>query len=304
MRIAVCMSGQARNVPVCAESLLTEFLGGQKCDFFVHSWAHSGVHARSTYADFVSGETLWKRLWKHRQFKRRFQDYLERMTALEASFPKDPEKLRSILEAAYHPVRISIEDQPSFDLDRFDRKKQNATVKLEETHPGNLLSMFTSMQRACQLKSQYERENGFEYDCVVRCRSDLYFFGPIQLTDYADQLTRGVVIPQGGDFRNGINDQLAFSSSANMNGYCATVDFIDEHYQKGGLLHAESILLNSLASKGLATLRAPIDYEIVRGPFVDAAEFLAARAHGTTAGDVEAPSFRNPGTARIASPAA
>jgi len=302
MRVAVCISGQARNVPVCAGSLVQRLLGGQDCDFFVHTWSHSELHTRSTYEDFVAGETRWKRLWKRRQLKGRFRDYVARMAALEESFPKEPDKIRSIIEAAYHPVRLSVEAQPTFDVARFDRREQNFTVKLEETHPENLLSMFTSIQRACALKSEYEQEKAIVYDCVVRCRSDLFFFGDFCLADYADRLDQVVVVPEGADFRNGINDQLAFSSSRNMDVYCSTADFIEQHYRGGGLLHAESILAANLTSKGLEVERAPIDYEIVRGRFVDAEEFLAERMQAAPAGGVDGPSFRNPGTARIASP--
>jgi hypothetical protein len=301
MRVAVCISGQARNVPVCAGSLVQRLLRGQDCDFFAHTWSQSELHARSTFDEFVAGENRWRRLWKRRQLKRRFGEYLARVAAREESFPNEPEELRASLEAAYHPVRLSIEAQPRFDVARFDRRKQNATVKLEETHPENVLSMFTSIQRACALKSEYEQEMGFVYDCVVRCRSDLFFFGDFCLSDYADRLDQVVVIPQGADFRSGINDQLAFSSSRNMDAYCSTVDFIEPHYRDGGLLHAESILASSLSSKGLELERAPIDYEIVRGQFADAEEFLAARSHSTTTGGADAPSFRNPGTAHVAS---
>ena len=300
MRVAVCISGQARNVPACRDSLVESLLGGQHCDFFVHSWSESELHTRDTYAEFVAGETSWKRFWKRGQLKRRFADYLERMDVRTRSFPKQPDEIRSVVQAAYQPVAISIERQEVFDVSRFDRKQQNATVKLEETHLKNLLSMFTSMQRACELKSAHERETGVQYDCVVRCRSDLFFFAPVSLADYADVLEKAVVIPQGGDFRGGLNDQLAFSSSRNMNAYCSAVGFIDAYYQAGGLMHAESLLRAHLADRGLAVERAPIDYEIVREQFADAAEFLAARAVADPTGEVGAPSFRNPGTASLA----
>jgi hypothetical protein len=300
MRVAVCISGQARNVPACRDSLLENFLAGQACDFFVHSWSQSELHTRDTYAEFVAGETRWNRFWKHRQLKRRFSDYLERMDVRTRSFPKNPDEIREVIEAAYHPVAIRIEPQLSFDVSRFDRRQQNATVKLEETHLKNLLSMFTSMQRACELKSAHEHETGVQYDCVVRCRSDLFFLAPFSLERHADQLEKSIVIPQGGDFRGGINDQLAFSSSQNMDAYCSAVGFLDAYYDAGGLLHAESLLRAHLAERGLTTLRAPIDYEIVREHFADATAFLAARAAADPTGEVGAPSFRNPGTASLA----
>ena len=298
MRVAVCISGQARNVQVCANSLVHTLLAGHECDFFVHSWSQSQVHTRDTYQKFVEGETRWRRFWKRGQLKRRFKDYLARMDAIGESIPQERDEIRSVFEEAYQPVRLSIEPQAAFDVSHFDRRKQNFTVKLEETNPRNLLSMFTSIQRACDLKSEYEAETGIRYDCVVRCRSDLFFFGEFSLGDYMDRLEKFVVIPEGGDFRGGINDQLAFSSSRNMNAYSSSVDFIDRHYQDGGLLHAESILAASQATQSLRVERAPIDYEIVRHPFADADEFLAARANSACSGEADPASFRNPGTAR------
>lgn len=301
MRVAVCISGQARNAQVCADSLVHKLLGGHECDFFVHSWSQSQVHTRDTYRKFVEGETHWKRFWKRRQLKRRFKEYLARMDAVIRSVPRELDEIRSVLDEAYQPVRLSIEPQATFDVSRFDRRKQNVTVKLEETNPRNVLSMFTSIQRACDLKSEYEVETGIRYDCVVRCRSDLFFFGEFTLADYMDRLEKFVIVPEGGDFRGGINDQLALSSSRNMDAYCSTVDFIDRHYQDGGLLHAESILAANLTTQGLRVERAPIDYEIVRHPFADADEFLAARANPAYSGEADPPSFRNPGTASTGS---
>jgi hypothetical protein len=300
MSVAVCISGQARNVPACHDSLLENLLGGQRCDFFVHSWSQSELHIRDSYAAFVAGETRWNRFWKYRQLKRRFEDYLERMAVRTRSFPKQPDEIRSVVETAYHPVALQVEPQEDFDVSRFDHRQQNATIKLEETHLKNLLSMFTSMQRACELKSAHERETGVQYDCVVRCRSDLFFFAPFSLADYADLLEKAVVVPRGGDFRGGLNDQLALSSSQNMNAYCSAAGFVDAYYESGGLMHAESLLRAHLADRGLTVERAPIDYEIVREHFADAAEFLAARATADPTGEVGAPSFRNPGTASIA----
>ena len=300
MRVAVCISGQARNVPACRDSLLDQFLRGQRCDFFVHSWSQSELHTRDRYADFVAGETPWNRFWKQRQLKRRFADYQERMAVRTRSFPKQSAEIRSVIESAYDPVALCIEAQESFDVSRFDRKRQNATVKLEETHVNNLLSMFTSMQRACELKSAHERKAGMQYDCVVRCRSDLFFFAPFALADCVDLLEKSIVIPQGGDFRGGLNDQLAFSSSPNMDAYCSAVGFLDAYYESGGLMHAESLLRAHLEDRELAVERVPVDYEIVREHFADAAEFLAARANADPTGEVGAPSFRNPGTASLA----
>lgn len=65
-------------------------------------------------------------------------------------------------------------------------------------------------------------------------------------------------------------------------------------------MHAESLLRAHLADRDLVIERAPIDYEIVREVFPDAAAFLAARAGADPTGEVGAPSFRNPGTASLA----
>ncbi len=294
MRIAVCISGQARNVPVCAETLKQGLLGGYECDFFVHTWSESHVHSRITYQDFVAHKSLWKRIWKRKRLQQKYADQMTRADALNRSFPKGEERLRSVLEEAYQPTRLSIEPQEVFDVSLFQNNEHGVAV---ETNVRNMLSMYTSIRRAGFLKSQYEEEQGFTYDCVVRCRSDLFFFGECSLADYTGRLDESVQIPQGGDHQAGINDQLAFSSSRNMDAYFATVDFIDSHLANGGLLHPESLLASQLADKGLAVERPRLDYEIVRGQFGSADEFLDARRNAKSTGGVHDPSYRNQGTA-------
>ena len=298
MRIAVCISGQARNVPVCAETLKQGLLGGSECDFFVHTWSESDVHAPVTYQEFVAHKSLWKRFWKRNRLQQKYADQMEYADALNQSFPRGERDLRSQLEAAYQPIRLSIEPQAVFDVSRFQNDENGVEVAVE-TNIRNMLSMYTSIYRAGLLKSQYEKEQGFTYDCVVRCRSDLFFFGECSLADYTDRLDALVHIPRGGDHRAGINDQLAFSSSQNMDTYFETVDYIDTHLAEGGVLHPESLLASHLARKGLVVERPRIDYEIVRGQFGSADEFLEVRAKAKSTGGAHDPSYRNEGSAGV-----
>ena len=71
----------------------------------------------------------------------------------------------SLIKKFYNPVVFLHEPQIIFNP--FN------DVNYELARPSNVHSMFFSIQRFNQLKMQYERENNFSYDIVIRCRFDV-----------------------------------------------------------------------------------------------------------------------------------
>lgn len=74
----------------------------------------------------------------------------------------------------FEPKKFLAEKQIIFDSE--GRKQEPWNTPLQ-----NLLSMYYSMFAGNQLKSQYEEENGFKYDFVIKMRSDLKIHRSIPL---------------------------------------------------------------------------------------------------------------------------
>src|SRR5574338_291992 len=75
-------------------------------------------------------------------------------------------------------------------------------------------SMFHKIKMSNQLKSVYEMDFKFQYDMVMRFRPDTYLRSDVIIGNETDKWH----VPKHGDF-GGLNDQMAWSSSENMNYY-------------------------------------------------------------------------------------
>ena len=92
----------------------------------------------------------------------------------------------SDLVALYGPQKHRFEEQDTFEqelrlppgpMSKVPRHKR-------EAHRFRSLSRWCSTQRVLELKSEYERENGFRYDCVMLLRFDLLFFVDVDFSKY------------------------------------------------------------------------------------------------------------------------
>jgi hypothetical protein len=69
-----------------------------------------------------------------------------------------------------------------------------------------MICHFTNKNRVFQLFEKY-KEKGIHYDCVISLRIDLVFSNNFILDNLEDNT---IYIPDGRDYRDGINDQIAY----------------------------------------------------------------------------------------------
>lgn len=193
MRIALCLSGQARSVEQTYwTSIRPNILELGNVDVFIHTWAldesQIGKHFLAAGVHPV-GEPLKANL------------------------------IEKTLEL-YKPVRWLVEPQREFPV-----------IPYESRHmPGFrselVYSMFYSIYQANLLKVRYEQEVNITYDWVIRSRFDVSTpSGPLLLSSL-DNST--LYIPTGGfDTVNGYLDSLAYSNSNNMDIYSHTFNHLD-----------------------------------------------------------------------------
>jgi hypothetical protein len=135
------------------------------------------------------------------------------------------------------------------------------------THPGsnifNIQSMLYAIQMADRIRVEYEKKNGFNYDCVIRARGDLSCFTPIDLKKYQSLLPHYLFLPDVQYFQPGFNDTFAFSSSRTMEIYSGLYDRLDEYFYKDGVqFNPHVMLLHHAIKSGLhfAYLSMPIEF--------------------------------------------
>jgi len=124
------------------------------------------------------------------------------------------------------------------------------------TERENVVCMLYKLWRCNELRRQYELENGFTYDCVIRfrCRITLYKFPLIQ------PKPNTIYIPEGNDYMGGWNDQIALGDSAAMNEHSSLYPHLWEYREKRYPLHPESIYRKHLEERKLNVERFPSKY--------------------------------------------
>tara|TARA_R100001377_G_scaffold75574_1_gene52175 strand:+ start:6079 stop:6816 length:738 start_codon:yes stop_codon:yes gene_type:complete len=185
MKIALCISGQPRNVtrgiPNILEHLNFDF------DVFHHSWWDN----KSSTSLFTKSNAA------------KINDIV--------SEPVDNNWI-SMMYENFNIKKLQLEAQVPFNVPQIleDRKAYYA-------NSFNIYSSLYSIYKCNELKKEYEKQNNFIYDIVIRTRLDFGFSECININNFD-----GKVIYVPNDFgytRYGFNDQFAIGSSPNMNIY-------------------------------------------------------------------------------------
>jgi hypothetical protein len=153
------------------------------------------------------------------------------------------------------------------------------------TKPINILSMHYNIFKSNQLKIQYEQENNFTYDLVIRSRTDMFYFREINTTELSmAMMPMTVWIPTVWDFRGitgyGTTDHFAFGSSHVMNLYSNLINREAEYNIKHDfLLHPESMMGYNLHMEGVNRIGSDLPH------YWNSLEEFKKRGHYDTLGD-------------------
>jgi len=165
------------------------------------------------------------------------------------------DKILNSIENLYEPKKIKQENFLNFNLDKFrSRAEQHRNLH-------GVFSMYYKIKSCNDLKSEFEIENNFTYDCVVRCRSDLRFLSKVDIP--YDRNNSLIWLPNHGDYL-GLNDQFALGTSQAMNKYSEVYSNIENLYNQKSLFVPEMLLHKHFNVSQLSIGRINMDYEILR----------------------------------------
>lgn len=214
MRIALCFSGQLRNVEsTYYQSYKQNVIDANpqhQIDCFVHGWFDNTTVGSVFYAaNHVPDSVV-------------------------ACDPISNDIISQVY-TLYNPVRLELQRPQVFDEKNYNERK------LLDAVPQNGLSRLYSLFRAVKLKSEYEEENNFSYDVVVTTRFDFVFQQPISF----DVVTnKGVYHP--GYSPHGFNVCYAMGDSETMNTYSYLYYNVDIVFNSGATWCDELLALRYL----------------------------------------------------------
>ncbi len=155
LKIAVCMSGYLRTYQKTAESFCKNVLEPLNADLFIYTPSKSGVswevvkdkfHQVVSNEDRKSDEVTFETLCKY--------------------YPQERIKKHKIWE---------------YDESIFNEEWLKDKLTWDDRDPRRVASFYYHIEKCNELKKQYEEENGFKYDIVIRLRGDLAFIETFNL---------------------------------------------------------------------------------------------------------------------------
>ena len=157
MRIALCFSGQPRYVERGAKYIKSCLLDYDNMDVFVHCWWDKQDVGKDVYQAW--GNTIDE---------------------------KTPDNMYELINKIYNPVSMKIEKQiEHFEMYVELRKKRAFLIKnISDMNKCVFAwhSQYYSIHQSNLLKQNYEKENGFLYDIVIRVRFDLAMKSTLKLS--------------------------------------------------------------------------------------------------------------------------
>lgn len=195
MKIALCLSGQARSFEKGFEYHKKNLLDHYDVDVFIHTWAGPEI-----------------------------------------------EKLSEL----YNPIAIMVEEPLKGDFDSKYTNTPNAAM-----HPPRFtVAMFYSMYKSCELKTTHEISEGFNYDWVLKSRTDyaLNVKIPFEELDNTKLYMPNCRMVPEKDFGN---DQFAFGNSQVMNKRMSIYMNMNHFYDQGVQMIGEDMLRAQLHESDL-----------------------------------------------------
>lgn len=113
--------------------------------------------------------------------------------------------------------------------------------KRPEVFVQGLLRQLYCLKTCNNLKKQYEEENNFKYDIVIRMRPDVLLINNTSLEKSAESWDmKNYLYTTNHDNYYGYNDRFYFSNSENMDFLSTRLDLLDYYMNLGGIFHYET----------------------------------------------------------------
>ena len=206
MRVAVYFIGQPRYYKETFPGIYKNIIKQNNADVFFHCW----YDKKEAGEEIKNGGICY--------YKNRKKNYIM------------PQNLDKDIVELYKPKKYIIEPQ------KFLQIKNKKDIDCMSG-----LSMYYSIMKANDLVREYEIENNFRYDFVIKMRYDMYCDKPLILSKYHNNLINNPHILHKERIPFHIDDRIWFSNSENMfkisRGYLEVEDYLDNEKYREEILN-------------------------------------------------------------------
>jgi hypothetical protein len=197
LKVALCISGQMRTFKECIKLMNKHIIKPLKPDIFIHTYPMSGICTKGD-------------------------------NGLQEKITYDDLKQQYNYKTAVIEERIG---------DFYKLGKTQMPEKLQRLSSRNkgLIQMCYKIYQCNELKSNYEKEQDFKYDMVIRTRPDIRIYQPIPNKLFNKENRNTLWIPQPDKPNLSewiITDELALGSSQNMDIYSSLFLNLNNYWKK------------------------------------------------------------------------
>ncbi len=239
LKVALCISGHLRTFEQNYQSVYANILSRFDCDVFIHTWDTLGLNHR----------------------------HLDNLVSTISTH-----QLMDRINKIYNPKKIVIETNRNFDITPIIKQRS-----FEHRDVSGILSMYYKIEECNKLKSEYEKENNFKYDCVIRFRGDIFVESPLPIDNKTN--FNYLYMPVYGNF-GGLNDQFAFGGSEIMDKYSSLYSNIENHLKNNAVMNPEKLLDFHVRALSIPLARFNFKYVIKRSNGLVQDNYLLEKALG------------------------
>ena len=260
MKVAICISGQARLSSMALKLLLKNVIGNNEVDIFIHSWSDSidqivRIHTKRNIFLIIPKRIQRLIFYLHDKFCS-----LSLYNLFIVRFLNYKKRLISI----FKPKAIKVESWYSI-KDKFKIDESNFTLG-----PGviteRIFSLFYSLREADLLRRKEEERNNFKYDLVIRTRFDLLFLEKLDLSKIRnDHLDPFLLIPIFEGRENQTTDIFAIGDSLTMSTYSDIYIELNRLINENNFFAPpEALLQKYISDKRIRLFRNSINFRVHR----------------------------------------
>lgn len=193
-RVAICISGMSRDDLSGLFSIFQHLVKPLEADVFMHTW--------DTQQEWIGGARANDRFW-FRTFNINELKVPKDLINLDFLCENYPNVHKALITSSYIALdekkltsnfnftRLLVENQEEFIINN----KINDNYKSRESF--NQIKMFYGMHKVFGLLEQYEVENNFKYDYVIKVRPDLIIKQGISFSDLSKLNESELAVPTG-----------------------------------------------------------------------------------------------------------
>ena len=210
MRIALCFSGQPRFVSEVSQLIKANVIGDYDVDVFAHLWFDEDLQTKPYKYGGDGG-------WKDQRISSSAIDVFKQTY--------EPKKLLVEKSKKFLNSELSSNYTPSLNRYKGGKPDYEKEPNFEVRDVNNIISYHYSLMRSCLLKKEYEYENDFRYDYVIRMRTDAQVYNGIQYELFPKDIVFYSGIQNQPDGM--INDWFNFGGSKVMDPFMSAFPMLD-----------------------------------------------------------------------------